>query len=87
MNMVIIAVFDVAASAFHRPQFVASRGIALRMFQDEVNREAADNVMFHHPGDFQVFEFGSFNDNDGRFSLLDVPVRLVTASDVKVVKS
>jgi hypothetical protein len=82
MKMVVMSVFDVASGVFARPIFVASVGSGVRMFSDEANRKAEDNVMFRHPTDFQLFELGSFDDNAGTFELLDRPMRRAVASDL-----
>jgi len=63
--------------------FVASKGIAVRMFTDEVNRSASDNVMFSHAGDFVLFELGLFDNVSGVFLCSD-PVVLCQGGLVKV---
>lgn len=84
MKQVIVCVFDVAAGAYARPWFTASLGLALRAFSDEAVRQAADNPMFAHPADFQLFHFGEFDDVQGRFTLLESgPVRIAVASDFR----
>jgi len=40
MKMVVVSIKDTAADAFGRPAFVASEGVAVRQFQDEVNRNS-----------------------------------------------
>ena len=50
--------------------FVASEGVAIRQFQDEVNRESDDNQLYRHPDDFQLFYLGTFDDNTGAMDLL-----------------
>ena len=35
---------------------------------DEVNREAADNNLFNHPDDFDLYEIGTFDDSTGRIT-------------------
>lgn len=80
----VCCVFDLASAAYMRPMFVAARGQALRSFTDEVNRRADDNVMFHHPEDFQLFYIGEWNDSDGFFNLVSPLERLCCAVDVKV---
>ena len=52
MKMVIVTILDTAAGAYGRPAFVASEGVAIRQFQDEVNRESDDNQLYRHPDDF-----------------------------------
>lgn len=83
MIIIVCSVLDVAAGAYQRPIFVASTGVAVRMFQDEVNREAGDNVMFHHPEHFQLFEIASYDDALGSFcSVVPAPRLLAMGADV-----
>lgn len=73
MRYFVYAIFDVGISAYGRPIFVRGRGEALRTFQDEVNRSAADNPLFNHPGDFRLFELAEFDDSTGQFYMPDTP--------------
>lgn len=75
MNLVIVAVKDRAADAFMRPFFVPTTAMAVRSFMDEVQREAADNQLFHHSDDFDLYEIGIFDDSTGR---------IVSHDDMKV---
>ena len=84
MIMQIFSVYDTASGSFARPMFVASRGVALRVFSDEVNRKADDNMLFNHPEDFQLFHLGSYDDHDGSIKPLEKALRAATASEVKV---
>lgn len=86
MKMVIMSVFDVAAGAFARPWFVASRALGVRMFSDEVQRKAEDNPMYRHPGDYQLFEMGEFDDNSGLFRTKDLPELVARATDFSIAK-
>jgi hypothetical protein len=54
----------------------------LRSFQDEVSRQAPDNVMASHPSDFELFELGFFDDSVGSFEINEVPRSLMRAKDV-----
>lgn len=85
MMLEVCAVFDTASGVYARPIFVASVGVGVRMFTDEVNRVAVDNVMNQHPGDFQLFHLATFDDVRGVFEMVGKS-RLVTGSDVFVVK-
>lgn len=69
MLRVVCAVRDSAAGVFGQPFFVAAIGQATRSFSDEVNRAAADNVVYAHPDDFVLYELGIFDDESGLFSL------------------
>lgn len=81
MHMVVCSVFDVAAGVFARPFFVASKGLAVRSFQDEVARVAEDNPMYKHPADFRLFYLGTFDDNSGMFNGVVAPELLFNGSD------
>lgn len=65
MIHMIVAIKDRAADAYLRPIFTKTVAEAIRIFQDEMNREAQDNLMFHHPDDFDLYTLGKFDDNTG----------------------
>lgn len=79
---IIVAVRDSAANAFSRPFFVPATGMAVRSFTDEVNRNAPDNPMFAHAGDFELYELGEFDEETGLFETR-APVMICRAKDVK----
>jgi len=83
MKLIVVSVLDVAAQAYGRPAFVPALGAAVRSFSDEVNRSSADNVMFNHPEDFQLFHLGEFDDSSGTFSMLSTPSLLLHGSAAK----
>ena len=84
MKMIVCAVRDRAANAFARPMFIPSSGIAVRSFQDEVNREDKDNQMYNHPDDFDLYELGVYDDENARFELLENPKVLMLGKQVKL---
>jgi hypothetical protein len=83
MIMTMCAVRDSASGCFMRPFFVTSEGQAMRTFQDEVNRSAEENTMFHHPDDFELFVIGTYDDLSASFELLPRPRSLATAKQLK----
>lgn len=83
MKMVIVAIKDRAAEAFMRPWFVATVGIAVRSFIDEVNRKADDNQLYQHPDDFELYEIGVFDDSNGRIESYDDMHLLMMAKQVR----
>lgn len=66
MILLVVSVRDRAADAFGRPFFVHTLGLAIRSFQDEVNRKAADNPMCAHPEDYDLYHLGAFDDSTGQ---------------------
>ena len=84
MKQIICTVKDRAADAYGRPMFVPSAGVAIRSFSDEINRNNADNQLFNHPDDFDLYELGEFDDNSGLFSLHEQPKLLSLGNQVKI---
>ena len=84
MKLNICSVKDRAADAYGRPMFVPSTGVAIRSFSDELNRNDADNQLYNHPDDFDLYEFGVFDDNTGLFDLYDQPKLLSLGKQVKI---
>jgi len=67
MRMEICCVFDKVSELYALPMFVATKGVAVRMFTDEVNRVAGDNNLHLHPGDFVLESVGSWDNEKGDF--------------------
>ncbi len=84
MKLVLCSVKDRAADAFGRPMFVPSVGVAIRSFSDEVNRKDAENQLYNHPDDFDLYELGEFDDNTGLFALHEQPKLLSLGKQVKI---
>ena len=83
MKLIVCAVKDRAAEAFAQPMFVMAAGIAIRGFQDEINRVDDNNQMYKHSDDFDLYELGEFDDGTGLFSLHDQPKVLLLGKQVK----
>uniref|UniRef100_UPI0040480DAA phage ORF5 protein n=2 Tax=Bacteroidota TaxID=976 RepID=UPI0040480DAA len=83
MKMIVCSIRDRAAEAYGRPFFLPAVGVAIRSFQDEVNRRAEDNQVFQHPDDFDLFELGSFDDATGKFELHETPKQLALGKQLK----
>ncbi len=83
MKMIVCSIRDRAAEAYGRPFFLPAVGVAIRSFQDEVNRRAEDNQVFQHPDDFDLFELGSFDDATGKFELHEAPKQLALGKQLK----
>jgi hypothetical protein len=87
MKMVMVSIKDTAADAFGRPAFVASEGVAVRQFQDEVNRSSDDNQLYKHPDDFHLYYLGLFDDSTGKIELLESPKLIARAKEVMIRES
>lgn len=84
MILILASVKDRAADAYGRPMFVPSSGVAIRSFSDEINREDKDNQLYNHPDDFDLYEFGVFDDSTGMFQLHEQPKLLSLGKQVKI---
>ena len=87
MKLVIVSIKDRAADAFGRPAYVATEGVAIRQFSDEVNRASEDNQIYVHPDDFDLYYLGTFDDNNGAFDLLASPKQICLGKQVKIRES
>jgi len=85
MKMIVCSIKDRAADAFGRPFFVPSVGVALRSFQDEVNRQDENSQIYNHPDDFDLFELGTWFDDSGLFELYEVPKQLMLGKQARTV--
>jgi len=84
MKMCIVSIRDRAADAYGRPAFVATEGVAIRQFSDEINRSSEDNQMYVHPDDFDLFYLGTYDDNTGAMDLLASPKQICLGKQVKI---
>lgn len=84
MKYIVLSVYDRAAGAYGRPVFSASVGASVRSFQDECNREAADNPMFAHAKDFDLYRLGEFDDASGRFTSLEMPEMIAQGAQMRL---
>ncbi len=55
------SIFDVKAMAYLPPFFLPQSEVAVRIFSDCVNSN--DHQFGKHPGDYTLFELGSFDDS------------------------
>lgn len=80
-----VSVYDSKAQVYFTPFFVNAVGAAIRSFGDEANK--SDGPIGKHPGDYQLYEIGSYDDTTGTLKAC-VPMRLLgTALEFVTVKS
>lgn len=84
MKLVIVSIKDRAADAFGRPAYVATEGVAIRQFMDEINRGDTESQIYQHPDDFDLYYLGTFDDNTGGFDLLASPKQICLGKQVKI---
>lgn len=81
MEYCVCVVRDSAANVYGVPMFMGSRGQAIRSFSDEVQRADANNMLYKHPEDFELFYVGRYFDSDARFDMVTQPVSLIRGAD------
>lgn len=79
MLMKVFAIRDRAADCFGRPFFQVSTGAAIRSFSDGINEPGSD--FGKHPEDFDLYEFGVFNDADGSWNV-SAPKQVAVGKDL-----
>lgn len=85
MKTLIVAVRDRVSVAFMQPNFVGSKGGAIRAFADAVNSrdEKSRSMIAQHPEDFDLFLLGSYDDETGLFDT-GVPQQIAVGKDLLV---
>lgn len=81
MLYVMFSVYDKAVGVYGRPMFLRSEGEAVRVFQDEVNRRADDNMLSKHPQDYSLHRVGTWDDDTGE-PIQEHPKRLAEATSL-----
>lgn len=67
----VFAVRDIRADLFFTPYFLPTEGQAIRGFADEISSGKEDSLLCKHPGDFELYYIGEFDETSGTFSSLD----------------
>lgn len=84
MRKLMVAVYDSALQAYATPIVVPSRGVAVRSFSDEVNRNAENNPLYAHPTDFELRILAEWDEETGIFYALadGGPATIARGADV-----
>lgn len=81
MKLLMVVVRDRSADVFGTPTFVTSKGGAIRSFGDEINRQAAGNVLAAHPEDFDLYFLGMYDDATATFEAVR-PEQIAVGKDL-----
>lgn len=79
MLFTVFSIFDSAIKTWLPPMYARNKGEMLRNFADAV--QDANSKLAKHPGDYSLFELGTFDDDKCIFDMLKAPVRLCLALD------
>jgi len=80
----IITIYDRVAQTHSNPFCTPTTGAAIRMFTDEINRAADNNMLYQHPEDHDLVHLGSFDDETASFMHLEHQKVLMLGKDAKV---
>lgn len=72
MLLKIFAIYDSKSELFEHPFYDNTLGSAMRRFMDLIADK--NSYISQHPGDFTLFELGTFDNCSGRFEALKTPV-------------
>lgn len=84
MKFDIFVVRDRVADTYGNPFFMPNTGMAIRTFRDEVNRADANNPLYQHSDDFDLFQCGSF-DNETCIFETRAPMQVAIGKELKQV--
>lgn len=83
--LIMVSIRDRVADTYQPPFCVPAIGLAVRTFTDELNRAAADNLLYRHPDDFDLFQLGTYDDATGMVTQDSIPRQIVLGRDCKKV--
>lgn len=85
MTLNLYSVFDEKSGSFAPPFYMQADGMALRLFDDQINDYSHPSLLADHPEDFSLYRIGTFTDEDGKVVAENVPVLLAHACLLKKV--
>jgi hypothetical protein len=79
MLFTVFSIYDSAIKTWLPPMYARNNGEMIRNFADAVGDP--QSKLAKHPGDYALYEIGTFDDDKCKFTLLNQPVRLCLALD------
>lgn len=77
MTLTIFSIYDSKAEAYITPFFAINSATGIRDFETAARDK--NTKFWSHPGDFTLFEMGSFDQDSGKTELLKTPINHGTA--------
>lgn len=84
MKILVVSVKDRALDAYGNPFYVHALGQAIRSFSDEINRNAPDNTMYNHAGDYDLYHLGTYDNDTGTFENEERPIQIAIGKNLKI---
>lgn len=79
MILQVFSIFDSASGLYAQPSVMASKGVAIRSFTDQVND--TNSIVSKHPEDYCLYYLGDFDDETGKFSNGENAERLILGTE------
>jgi hypothetical protein len=87
MVRLLMAIYDTKAEVYFAPFVAPTLGACYRNLADEVNKKGdPSNMLASHPGDFELCECGSYDDETGYIEAHKAPKIICRLSDLVVVE-
>ena len=86
MKHAMMVVRDIKVEAYGQPFCTPSVGIGIRSFTDAVNNPQKDSDISKHPGDFDLFHLGNYDDNTGQIEQFQMPKHILNGEGAKNVQ-
>lgn len=80
MKLYLVAIRDNAIEVYHNLTTVRAKGEAIRNFQDALT-DANNKSIAKHPGDFDLYAIGEYDDNTAHIDTTNYPERLARGAD------
>lgn len=80
MKVFVHSVFDHKARLWSHPFYAVNSAVALRSFRAMCNEPG--NQVYQAPRDFSLFVLGTFDDDVGKFTLLEQAVKLADGGEL-----
>ncbi len=84
MKIDLYAIRDKVANSYHNPMTFPNAGSAARSFADELNRASADNMLYAHPDDFDMWLIGFYDNETGKIDPMENPQLVFQGSVLKI---
>lgn len=85
MELVLHSLYDSITNTYMQPLCFRSQAESLRAFAHAANDLRSE--ISKSPSDYHIMNMGSFDDNNGKFTILPTPQRVATASQFVVKKT
>lgn len=86
MKFIVCSVRDRQVDSFAQPMFFVAMGQAIRSFSDAVNGNDKSSNLCLHPDDFDLYQLGIYDDEEGSFVNEIPPKQIAIGKNVKLPK-